>query len=569
MTSLESLRQQLSDLLILNHGDIRITEYPQVVADARELGFNTGQLSQLIQQLYSETDWRPFEVINTRLEIIFRRGIITTEQFEEMVLLAEDKINRNIVQKYVISELTKRGFKPRETNHPDPISIHNKWMTDLVWEEYKESLIEVEWLGQKANSLTKLGEISFQNKEDAKYFLRNGNYLPGLVTALSKSATKADAFARIIEDEFDSEKKYLRVLYRLNPRLPFRFQDKSYTSILELLREACSTYESYNALLESYRKGELQIWIQESDPAIASNLGTQYNLNNFLGFLYKTDSRLPFYINHNRYQTPEELTEHARKDFAIWPDIAQSIADKSLGEWFAGIGKDDWNDQIENSYSYISNAGYYFQNEINLGVVQALLHIIEPLSEKPRLHTDQQKVQLLSINGGTTLNHGIGLVLENQGYIKVKAYFKFIKGGISLDKDIFEFNSLKGKERDTINIIIDTLLLQKDQIYNLELVVSSVYQDIIIPVEIKVVFPKKAYIAKMVLYSFLTALYFGVFRFLLGIFLNDKDWILDYPHDGNPGNAIGNAPLISFFLFLFFILGGIFSFRLVKKFEKI
>jgi len=161
------------------------------------------------------------------------------------------------------------------------------------------------------------------------------------------------------------------------------------------------------------------------------------------------------------------------------------------------------------------------------------------------------------------------LVLENQGYIKVKVYFKFIKGGISLDKDIFEFNSLKGKGNDTINIIIDTLLLQKDQIYNLELVVSSVYQDIIIPVDIKVVFPKKAYIAKLVLYSFLTALYFGVFRFLLGIFLNDKDWILDYPHDGNPGNAIGNAPLISFFLFLFFILGGIFSFRLVKKFEKI
>jgi hypothetical protein len=569
MTSLESLRQQLSDLLILNHGDIRITEYPQVVSDARELGLNPGQLSQLIQQLYAEIDWRPFEVINTRLEITFRKGIITTGQFDEMVVLAGDKINKKIVEEYVISELSKRGFKPRETNHPDPLSIQNKWMTDLVWEEYKESLIEVEWLGQKANSLTKLGEISFENKEDAKYFLRNGNYLPGLVTALSKSATKADEFARIIEDEFDSEKKYLRVLYRLNPRLPFHFQGKSYTSIPELLQEACSTYENYNALLESYRKGELQIWIQESDPVIALNLGTLYNLNNFLRFLYQTDSRLPFFINHNRYQTPEKLTEHARRDFAIWPEIAQSIADKSLGEWFAGIGKNDWNEQIENSYSYISNAGYYFQNEINMGVVQALLHIIEPLSEKPRLQTDQQKVQLLAINGGTTLTHSISVNLQNRGYMKVKVYFKFIKGGISLARDTFEFNSLNGKASDNIDILIDTLQLQKDQVYNLELVVSSVYQDIIIPVDIKVVFPKKAYITRLVLYSFLTALYFGAFRYLLGVFLNDKDWILDYPHDGNPGNAIGNAPLISFFLFLFFILGAIFSFRLVKKFEKI
>ena len=69
MTSIDSLRQQLIDLLTLNHGDIRITEHPEIVADARELGFNMGQLNQLIQQLYSEIDWQPYEVINDKLQI--------------------------------------------------------------------------------------------------------------------------------------------------------------------------------------------------------------------------------------------------------------------------------------------------------------------------------------------------------------------------------------------------------------------------------------------------------------------------------------------------------------------
>jgi hypothetical protein len=568
MTSIESLRQQLNDLLILNHGDIKITEYPHVIADARELGLSSGQLSQLIQQLYAEMDWKPFEIINTRLEIIFRKGIITTDQFEELVRLTGDKVNKTTVEEYVISEISKRGFQPRETNHPNPLSIKNKWMTDRVWEEYKESLIEVEWLGQKANSLTKLGDISFQNKEDAKYFLRNGNYLPGLVTALSKSATKADEFARIIDDEFDSEKKYLRVIYRLNPQLPFRFKGKLYTRITALLQEACDTPELYNALLDSYKRGELQIWIQESDPLIAANLGTQYNLISFLRFLYKTDPGLPFYINQNRYHTPEKLTEHARSDFSIWPDIAQSIADQSLNEWFTGIGKSDWNDQIENSHSYISNTGYYSEDEVKMGVVQALLHIIEPLSAKPRLEIDQQKIQLLSIDGGVIINHGINIKLVNQGYLKVKAYFKFSKLGITLDKDIIELNQLTGKVQEHLNIIIDTFLLDKDQIYNLELVISTVYEDITIPVEIKVVFPKKAYMLKLALYSILGALYFGAFRYLLTLTINYRGWVTDTPSLAS-SDFIDAAPLSSFFVFLLFIVGGIFSYNVVKKMEKI
>ncbi len=178
-------------------------------------------------------------------------------------------------------------------------------------------------------------------------------------------------------------------------------------------------------------------------------------------FLYKTDATLPFFIENHRFLTPDTLADYAKKDFTIWPAIAESMAAKNIQEWFTGIGKEDWNDQIDGSYAFLSHAGYYTEPEIRLAMVQALFHVINLLSDKPRLKIDQEKIQLLSINGGITLNHSINISLKNEGYVKVKVYFKFIKEGISLSKDILEFNNLEGKITDKIDIIIDTFVTSK------------------------------------------------------------------------------------------------------------
>jgi hypothetical protein len=67
----------------------------------------------------------------------------------------------------------------------------------------------------------------------------------------------------------------------------------------------------------------------------------------------------------------------------------------------------------------------------------------------------------------------------------------------------------------------------------------------------------------------MTACYFGIFRFLLGIFIDYNGWLVHNPKIGNPDDVIGNSPLLSFFVFAMFILGAVFSFSLVKKYEKI
>jgi hypothetical protein len=67
----------------------------------------------------------------------------------------------------------------------------------------------------------------------------------------------------------------------------------------------------------------------------------------------------------------------------------------------------------------------------------------------------------------------------------------------------------------------------------------------------------------------MTAFYFGAFRFLLGVTLNYNGWLVYGVKVGNPDDVIGNSPLSSFFIFALFVLGGLFSFKLIKKYEKI
>lgn len=48
--------------------------------------------------------------------------------------------------------------------------------------------------GFKARSLEQLGNITYNNIANAKYYLRNTNFLELLITALTKSPSRADAF---------------------------------------------------------------------------------------------------------------------------------------------------------------------------------------------------------------------------------------------------------------------------------------------------------------------------------------------------------------------------------------
>ncbi|WP_025763909.1 hypothetical protein [Dyadobacter tibetensis] len=566
MNEMDRLKAKLADLMVMNHGDINVMEHPQILATAQDLGLDLGRLNQLIQQIYAQIDWKPYQIIDTKLALILRKGIITEEQLNDIIVAVDGQLSPRVTEDYVLSEIQKNGFTPREINDPNPLSIKNMWMTDAVWPRYQESLVEVEWLGEKASNLGQLGAISYRKKEDAKYFLRNGNYLPSLITALTKSASQADAYARIIEEELDSEKRYLRIVYKLNPDLPFLFQDNEYHDVGHLFVAASSTPSGFYALWESYKEGMLQVWIEETDSEVAKRITEQRNLNSFLRLLYQTDPNLPFSLGGICFSSPAALCQYAKENFNIWPTIAGAIRKKNIQEWFEALGKQEWNNHLEYSEQFITESGYYSEQQIPLGLVQALFYIIDPQSERPKLTAEPEKVALHSIKGGVSVEQTIQLKLLDSGYIQAKAMLRQAPAGIQISPSNLEFNSLEDKTQESISLVIDSTVLQKEQLYSMEIVVSTVYQDLLIPVEVKVVFPKEAYIQKLALYSILTAGYFGIFRFLLSVITGTKDWLIT----GRPsGMAISESPLLSFFLMALFLFGGIIAYQLIKKFEKI
>jgi len=57
MTSIENLKDKLSDLLIQKDGDVKLSEQRDIVNDAKELGLDEKQLSKLLQEVDSGINW--------------------------------------------------------------------------------------------------------------------------------------------------------------------------------------------------------------------------------------------------------------------------------------------------------------------------------------------------------------------------------------------------------------------------------------------------------------------------------------------------------------------------------
>ena len=57
MKSLEAFKQELRDLLIELDGDIILSDYPNIISDAKEAGLNQTQLSKLLIEIDSTIPW--------------------------------------------------------------------------------------------------------------------------------------------------------------------------------------------------------------------------------------------------------------------------------------------------------------------------------------------------------------------------------------------------------------------------------------------------------------------------------------------------------------------------------
>ena len=568
MQPLESLDEQIKEAILVNGGDIDIADYPYIIKEAEEQGLNRQELARRIRKVYESIDWRPYNKIDKLLEPIILKGSITEKEVEAIVKESEQDLQRPKVENYILQNIRKRGFSPREKNAFEYDSFKNRWMTEDAWQRYQRERTAVEWLGEPAHSLEEMGEISLRKPEDAKYFLRNTNYLVPNVTLLTKSATKADEFSRIIENEPNLDKRYLKVLYRLNKELPFHLNNEDFTTINDLLARTAADYMLFVAASEQYSKGHIHIWLDETDPIHANKLTSEYDYNSFLKFLYSINSQHPFYLDSLRFDSPEQLVQQAQGDASLWGKIAEVTNNGEIQIWLNSIGRADWVNAYNEYLQTINGYAIYSDAEKRLAAVQSLIQLIDRSAPYPTIVSDQQKVTLLTIEGSKTVQHSIHLRLVNTGFTKADIFFDNKIEGISLNQRSCTLWSQGGQTDCTLVITIAALQLIKNKTYTSNIRIDTAYQNLVVPVQVRVVFPLKAYLLQLGKYALFGALFFILVRYATGIMGSHLSWFdisqLSGSYPYLPENYL--AYFVGLVLLVAGMIGAIF---IIKKGEKL
>jgi hypothetical protein len=256
--------------------------------------------------------------------------------------------------------------------------------------------------------------------------------------------------------------------------------------------------------------------------------------------------------------------QHATTDASLWTTIAAATINQQLPVWLESIDRHDWV-KLYNERMAKIHPGFYSDEERNLAVVQNLIHVINPETAVPQIISDQEKIDLLSIEGSKPIIHTVYLRLANTGFTKASIKFDTNIDGISLGLDALTFWSLNNTTEHTLTIRVDALRLVKNKPYLLNILVDSEFQNLVIPLKVKVVFPLKAYLTQLLKYALFGAVFFAVVRFITGFITLNESW-LEVPETSYylPQNYFG------YFVGLMLLLGGLISaVFLIKKFEKL
>ncbi|SFF00464.1 hypothetical protein SAMN05518672_1148 [Chitinophaga sp. CF118] len=568
MKTLEELEEDIRELLILNNRDVNIHNYPDLISNARELGFDTGALAVLVSEVYGKTDWRAYDRIYEQLNAseTVARGAFFDKDAKQIIESVKNDLPAQKVIPYIISIISKEpyNFEPRDLTPPDWSSFRNFWMHDEAWQRYQQQVEPVYWCDVKATTLEQIGEISFRKKEEAMEYLENKLYLPPLVTLLTRNVSRTKSFERIFEEEKDLEKRYLTIIYRLNNNLPFRFHGKTYNTVAELLNDGCDSHELFLQMEALYGKGHMHIWLKEVNAEQEKFLTEQNDKNGFLTFLYKVNNQYPYYLNGKRYNSPVQLTEAAKNTGVVWPEIFSAINAGHLQTWFAGLNNQHWNDQLVHGISTITSSGFYSEEEHKLATVQTLINLVDPASPIPSVKAVPESLSFLNTEASKPVEQVIQLRLAGSGFVKVKVQLDEEFEGVSIDKEFIKFYSLVDNNTGEIKLRIQPMMLVKDRIYNVNIVVTSIYEQVHIPVTISVTFPKRAYILEMMKFSAIGALFFMLIISIAPVLYNYPDDVNYFSQD----TSISDLPpgfLGFLFTFLLLISGLWYSYRFIKQ----
>ncbi|HEY5408528.1 MAG TPA: hypothetical protein VIJ92_15650 [Ginsengibacter sp.] len=512
--SFDSLDDQIKEIILLNGGDIDIANYPNIIKEAEKQGLSRADLARKINKILEGLDLRPFREMDNRLEEFILKGIITEKEAEAIITEVSQQVTKAVATNYITSTLRNRKFEPRYHKAFEHDSFKNLWMTDEVWDKVKRNTVI--WLGKEAHSLEELGTISYQDPTEAKYYLQDANSLVPIINRLTGNPADGDRFSKIINNERNIDNRYYRVLYSLNPQLEFRLNTENAKNIYALLDITSEQYSNFKLAADFFSSGFIPIWIELTDTANAKKLPPSHEFNDFLKFIYSVKPSHPFFLNSIRFSTPELLVKNAQENAGTWQQIAAAVVNQSLLTWFQGIGRQDWVDKINNKFYEIDKISFYTAEEKNLAVVQFIINLIDTESQFPSLALSADNITMLQLEGSKPATTSFTISLSKPGFTKAHFYLDPEQEGISLSETAYTFWRQNNDYETVVNLNIDTLKLLKSKLYSFDIKIDTEFENLLVPVKIEVVFPKKAFILQLVKYGVSGAFVFALIRFLAG-----------------------------------------------------
>lgn len=377
---------------------------------------------------------------------------------------------------------------------------------------------------QEVKSLSKLGEVLFNNRAKALRYLEDHIFLKENINYLSnQNVDLTMGFLDTYNAERDPEKRFLKIVYQLNKSLPFKVGAEGFATLNNLLQKGWQNYDFFEAIYNKFVAGHLQLWIKQCFTELADALPKEQSFKDFLYFIYSFNPQYPFYIGRELFLTPEDIAVRAKKDSIFWPVLFKSIQDEELFTWLERTGRGkimvDYTEQTKFLIEHEKK-----QQNLVYGLIQKLIEIIQPDTAPPNLVVSVDRLNFLGIES-KPLFQPITISLSNTGFVKATVLLDQKIEGIVIEEGYVSFFDLEGSNDITLHFNIDPLKLVKNRLYTLNLNIKTNYQSLSIPISVKTVFPLKTFSLYLLKYAFFNGVFFGFIRLLIGAANGGINWL--------------------------------------------
>jgi hypothetical protein len=426
----------------------------------------------------------------------------------------------------------------------------------------------VKLFGVTLHSLKRLGEVLFEDAARAKIYFDDLTFLKAHVDHLV-DADAAIEYTLLYKAENDPEKRFLKICYRLNSGLPYRIDGQLFDNLEKLLSAGFKSRSFMDKIYKDYGNGKLHIWLHALDSERFATLPDDKTVVSFLAFIYGTNAKYPFYIEQELFYSPMELVAKAKKNLDFWWKLITYCNNGNLFVWFDALGHPEWRGKLQKVSDNLQRDEQTGNDEKDHAMIQQLQYIIDSEAIRPLIVSSEAKIEKLSVAATQLIEVPVKVHLKTMGFVKVRVALEPLHKGLWLSTEQVVLFDLTGQKEVFVTLYIDPQQMIKNSSYSTGLQMTTEYETLIVPIQVKVVFPLRTYILYLFKYAFLGGLLFALFRWMISAGTGQPAGLSPQIITGEVVSSLPDNWPVFFWVFLAMLASLIGSYFVIRKVEKL